>query len=209
MRSFCPPTAPVLTLCSWFLLDRQEIRLDLNAAGFCDFKSNGGPLDPVDDSGNFIRPDAPDPETDLCKTKMEFETESAAAWIFSWATVVILGMAATIYFNLRGIKQLSQLGDYQERVMGEVTEARAAMMMEQAKVLAERNALESKISSEKAKLEARMAELGGDDAGKKKELKAKADKLDKKSKKNKKVADKKKKKGGVMVSNPLMLSDDE
>ena len=54
-----------------------------------------------------------------------------------------------------------------------------------------------------------MAELGGDDAGKKKELKAKADKLDKKSKKSKKVADKKKKKGGVMVSNPLMLSDDE
>ena len=49
--------------------------------------------------------------------------------------------------------------------MGDVTEARAAMMMEQAKVLAERNALEQKIASETAKLEARMKELGqGSDA---------------------------------------------
>jgi hypothetical protein len=116
---------------------------------------------------------------------MEHETEEAAVYLFSWAMLVIIGMASTIYFNLRGIKQLSQLGDYQDRIMGEVTEARAAMMIEQAKVLAERNALEAKIIAEKAKLEARMAELGGDDSGKKKDLEAKKAKLDKKSKKQK------------------------
>ena len=58
-------------------------------------------------------------------------------------------------------------------------------MMEQAKVLAERNALEAKIQSEKAKLDARMAELGGDDDGKKKGLQKKKDKLDKKKGKTK------------------------
>ena len=160
-----------------------DIRADLNEVGFCNFKSDGGALDPVGDDGEFVRPLAPDPNTDLCKVKMEQETEEAAVFLFSWAMLVIIGMASTIYFNLRGIKQLSMLGDYQERIMGEVTEARAAMMMEQAKVLAERNALEAKIQMEKAKLEARMAELGGDDAEKKQDLRKKKDKLDKKSKK--------------------------
>ena len=90
---------------------------------------------------------------------MEEETKAEAVSIVSAAFVVIICMMAAIYFNMRGIKQLNSLGDYQDAVMGEVTEARAAMMMQQAKVLAERNALENKIASEKAKLEAKLREL--------------------------------------------------
>ena len=89
----------------------------------------------------------------------EEETKAEAVSIVSAAFVVIICMMAAIYFNLRGIKQLNSLGEYQDAVMGEVTEARAAMMMQQAKVLAERNALENKIASEKAKLEAKLREL--------------------------------------------------
>ena len=88
---------------------------------------------------------------------MEEETKEAVS-IVSAAFVVIICMMAAIYFNLRGIKQLNSLGDYQDVVMGEVTEARATMM-QQAKVLAKRNALENKIASEKAQLEAKLREL--------------------------------------------------
>lgn len=181
----------------------------MNELGFCDFLSNGGALDPVDDSGEFIRPIAPDPETDLCKVKMEQETEEAAVYIFAWAMVAITGMGSTIYFNLRGIRQLAQLGDYQDKIYGEISEARAAMMMEQAKVLAERNAMEAKINAEKAKLNARMEELGGDDSGKKKDLQAKKDKLDKKSKKKRQKGKQAKK--GASFENPILkqLSEDD
>lgn len=172
-----------------------EIRLELNEAGFCDQNADGSHIDPVGDDGEYIRPTAPDPFTDPCKAKMELETESQAVGLFAWATVVIISMAATIYFNLRGIKQLSMLGDYQERIMGDVTEARAAMMMEQAKVLAERNALEQRIAGETAKLEARMKELG--DGSNQPSSGKKKGKQDKKGKAKR------------TVDNPLMTNSDD
>ena len=77
----------------------------------------------------------------------------------------MLFMVATIYFNLRAIKELSSLDDYRENKMGEITENRAQMMEEQAKKLAEKKKLEKEIKLEQAKVDSRMRELEG---GKKK-----------------------------------------
>ena len=142
-----------------------DIRSELNANKFCDdvdCKANKGVWNKVENTCNLNpipRPKYMDASTDVCRPKMEEETKAEAVSIVSAAFVVIICMMAAIYFNMRGIKQLNSLGDYQDAVMGEVTEARAAMMMQQAKVLAERNALENKIASEKAKLEAKLREL--------------------------------------------------
>eukprot|EP01052_Picozoa_sp_SAG31_P074049 SAG31_NODE_33127_length_347_cov_1.048387_1_plen_87_part_01 len=77
----------------------------------------------------------------------------------------MLFMVASIYFNLRAIKELNQLGEYRENKMGEITESRAAMMQKQAEQLAEKKKLEKEIKLEQAKIDSRMRDLEG---GKKK-----------------------------------------
>jgi hypothetical protein len=140
-----------------------DVRDELNHNGYCD------DLDCLAHNGTWVRtgegsygapvgkcslhpvphPKSPNVEIDPCVSRIEAATEEEAVSICAVASVVVLGMMATIYFNFRGIKQLSKLGDYQDGVMGEITETRAAMMAEQAKVLAERNKLESKINAER------------------------------------------------------------
>jgi hypothetical protein len=77
-----------------------------------------------------------DPATDPCKLKIEEETSKSAGTMVGYGMVVIIFMVATIYFNLRAIKQLNKLDDYQEQRMGDITESRAALMKQQAEALA-------------------------------------------------------------------------
>jgi len=131
-----------------------SIRAELDQSGYCDDVD-------VDATGNVVRPFNPDPHNDPCKTKMEEETADAAVSVAGFGIFVMLFMIATIYFNLRAIKEMGTLGEYREGKMGEITENRAAMMQKQAEQLAEKKLLEKKIKLETAKLEAKLADLEG------------------------------------------------